>query len=48
VYESAGYEVLGVTQTGRAARELIEEARVPARTLERLLIDLKQLGDELP
>jgi len=48
VYESAGYEVLGVTPTGRAARELIEEARVPARTLERLLIDLEQLGDELP
>ncbi len=47
VYESAGYEVLGVAPTGRAVRELIEEARVPARTLERLLNDL-ELGDELP
>jgi len=48
VYESAGYEVLGVAPTGRAARELAEEAGVPARTLERLLIDIEQLGDEVP
>ncbi len=41
VYESAGYEVLGVAPTGRAARELTEEAGIPARTLERLLIDLE-------
>ena len=34
--------------TGRAARELTEEAGIPARTLDRLLIDLEQLGDELP
>ena len=47
VYESAGFAVLGVAPTGRAARELTEEARVPARTLDRLLNDL-QLGDELP
>ena len=33
-------EVLGVAPTGRAARELTEEAGVPARTLDRLLIDL--------
>ena len=48
VYESAGYQVLGVAPTGRAARELTEQAGVPARTLDRLLIDLDQLGDELP
>ena len=47
VYESAGYEVRGVAPTGRAVRELIEEAGVPARTLDRLLKDL-ELGDELP
>ncbi len=48
VYEAAGYEVLGVAPTGRAVRELTEEAGIPARTLDRLLIDLEQLGDELP
>ncbi len=48
VYESAGCEVLGVAPTGRAARELTEQAGITARTLERLLIDLEQLGDELP
>ena len=48
VYESAGYKVLGVAPTGRAARELTEQAGIPSRTLDRLLIDLEQLGDELP
>ena len=48
VYESAGFQVLGVAPTGRAARELTEQAGVGARTLERLLIDLEQLGEELP
>jgi conjugative relaxase-like TrwC/TraI family protein len=48
VYESAGYTVLGVAPTGRAVRELAEEAGIPARTLDRLLLDLQQLGDELP
>jgi len=48
VYERAGYPVLGVAPTARAARELVEEAGIPARTLDRLLIDLEQLGDELP
>jgi conjugative relaxase-like TrwC/TraI family protein len=47
-YESAGYQVLGVAPTARAARELTEEAGVPARTLDRLLLDLDALGDELP
>ena len=48
VYERAGYAVIGVAPTGRAARELVEEAGVAARTLDRLLIDVEQLGDELP
>ena len=48
VYESAGYEVLGVAPTGRAVRELTEMAGMPARTLERLLFDLEELGDVLP
>ncbi len=48
VYESAGCTVLGVAPTGRAVRELAEEAGIPTRTLDRLLLDLEQLGDELP
>ena len=48
VYEAAGYHVLGVAPTGRAVRELTEEAGVAARTLDRLLLDLDELGDELP
>ncbi len=48
VYEHAGYEVLGVAPTGRAARELADQAGIPTRTLDRLLIDLDQLGDQLP
>ncbi len=47
VYGSAGYTVLGVAPTGRAVRELAEEAGIPTRTLDRLLLDLEQLGDEL-
>ncbi len=48
VYESASYTVLGVAPTGRAVRELAEEAGIPTRTVDRLLLDLEQLGDELP
>lgn len=48
VYETAGFQVLGVAPTGRAARELVEEAGIASLTLDRLLIDLEQLGDELP
>lgn len=46
-YEAAGYEVLGVAPTGRAARELGDQAGIRARTLDRLLIDLDELGDQL-
>jgi hypothetical protein len=48
VYETAGYEVIGVAPTGRAARELSERAGIPSRTLDRLLVDLEQLGEQLP
>ena len=48
VYESAGYEVIGVAPTGRAARELSERAGIAAHTLDRLLIELEPLADELP
>jgi hypothetical protein len=48
VYETAGYEVVGVAPTGRGARELTDQAGVPARTLDRVLIDLEALGDQLP
>jgi conjugative relaxase-like TrwC/TraI family protein len=47
VYEDAGYHVIGIAPTGRAVRELAEEASVPAWTLARALIDL-QHGDPLP
>jgi conjugative relaxase-like TrwC/TraI family protein len=47
LYQRAGFEVLGVAPTGRAARELSERG-VGARTLERLLIDIEQLEGELP
>ena len=48
VYERAGYTVLGAAPTGRASRELSEQAGVASRTLDRLLIDIEQLGEELP
>jgi conjugative relaxase-like TrwC/TraI family protein len=48
LYEHAGYQVLGVAPTGRAARELAEQAGIASRTLDRLLIDLDELGDTLP
>jgi conjugative relaxase-like TrwC/TraI family protein len=48
VYERAGYTVLGAAPTGRAVRELAEEAGVPARTVDRLLLDMERPGGELP
>ena len=41
VYEDAGYRVIGVAPTGRAVRELAEEAGVAAWTLDRALLDLE-------
>jgi len=40
VYESAGFHVVGVAPTGRAARELGESTGVAALTIHRLLADL--------
>ena len=48
LYEQAGYQLVGVAPTGRAARELTDEAGIPARTLDRLLIDIDQLDDTFP
>ena len=48
LYEHAGYQVLGVAPTGRAARELTDQAGIRSRTLDRLLIDIDQFGDTLP
>ncbi|HEY7951970.1 MAG TPA: MobF family relaxase, partial [Solirubrobacteraceae bacterium] len=48
VYEAAGMEVVGVGPTGRAARELSEEAGIPARTLDRLLGELERFDQALP
>lgn len=48
VYESAGYEVLGLAPTGRAARELTDDAGIPARTIDRALIDIEEHDRQLP
>jgi conjugative relaxase-like TrwC/TraI family protein len=48
LYETAGYQVLGVAPTARAARELAEQAGIPARTPDRLLLDSERHGDGLP
>jgi conjugative relaxase-like TrwC/TraI family protein len=48
LYERAGYKVIGVAPTARAARELEEQALIPARTLDRLLLDSDQLGEGIP
>jgi conjugative relaxase-like TrwC/TraI family protein len=47
LYRTAGFAVLGVAPTGRAARELSERG-VAARTLDRLLLDIEQRGHTLP
>src|SRR4051812_41764851 len=46
VYEDAGYHVVGIAPTGRAVRELAEEAGVAAWTLDRALLELRD-GDAL-
>jgi ATP-dependent exoDNAse (exonuclease V) alpha subunit len=44
VYTAAGYHVFGVAPTGRAARELGDEAQIPASTIHRLVSDLTESG----
>jgi conjugative relaxase-like TrwC/TraI family protein len=48
LYEHAGFHVIGVAPTARATRELQEQARIPSRTLDRLLLDIDELGARLP
>ena len=43
-YEQAGFEVIGVAPTGRAARELRDRAGIKSRTLDRLLLELQRDG----
>ena len=45
VYEDAGYHVIGIAPTGRAVRELAEEAGIAAWTLDRALLAADQYGD---
>jgi conjugative relaxase-like TrwC/TraI family protein len=47
LYERAGYQVLGVAPTGRAARELNEQAGIPSRTLDSRLRSIEN-GNSLP
>jgi conjugative relaxase-like TrwC/TraI family protein len=47
VYQSGGYEVIGVAPTGRAVRELAEEAGIPSRTLDALVGSIER-GYQLP
>lgn len=47
-YEAAGYHVIGIAPTGRAARELGDVAGVPAFTIHRLLGDLEEAGGFAP
>jgi conjugative relaxase-like TrwC/TraI family protein len=44
VYARAGYRVIGVAPTARAARELGDAAGVPAYTIQRLLYELSHTG----
>ena len=48
LYEGAGYRVVGLAPTGRGARELTEDAGIPACTIDRALVDIEQLGAGLP
>jgi conjugative relaxase-like TrwC/TraI family protein len=41
IYRGAGYEVIGVAPTARAARELGDAADVPTYTIQRLLLELR-------
>jgi conjugative relaxase-like TrwC/TraI family protein len=48
LYEAAGYRVIGLAPTGRGARELTDEAGIPAATIDRALIDIDQHGARFP
>lgn len=44
LYEDCGYRVIGLAPTGRGARELNDEAGIPAWTIDRALLDIEQFG----
>jgi conjugative relaxase-like TrwC/TraI family protein len=44
IYETAGYQVIGVAPTGRAARELADAADIEASTIHRRISELEQDG----
>lgn len=48
VYEAAGRDVIGLAPTGRAVRELAEEAGVASWTIDRALVDAARSGAGLP
>jgi hypothetical protein len=48
VYGAAGYRVIGVAPTGRAARELSDAAGIPAFTIHRLVPQLDESGGVAP
>jgi conjugative relaxase-like TrwC/TraI family protein len=48
IYEAAGYRVLGVAPTGRAARELGDTAEIATSTIHRLLSELEEAGPFAP
>ncbi|MHB8659595.1 MAG: MobF family relaxase [Solirubrobacteraceae bacterium] len=48
LYEASGYSVIGLAPTGRGARELTDEAGIPASTIDRALIDIEQCGLDFP
>jgi conjugative relaxase-like TrwC/TraI family protein len=47
LYEGAGYTVIGVAPTGRAVRELSEQAGIQSRTLDSRVLAIDE-GHELP
>jgi conjugative relaxase-like TrwC/TraI family protein len=48
MYEDAGHTVIGLAPTGRGARELSDEAGIPAMTVDRALVQIEQLGAAVP
>jgi conjugative relaxase-like TrwC/TraI family protein len=48
VYEAAGYRVVGVAPTGRAARELGDAAGLPSSTVHLLLSEVEESGGFAP
>jgi conjugative relaxase-like TrwC/TraI family protein len=47
VYEADGYHVIGMAPTGRAVRELTQEAGIASWTIDRALLSAEQFDDRL-